>query len=385
MLDCRSISNRSLSRPGKGMQWFSDVSIQNYYFEHHALTLTRYDDWNIWGPFKSEDEDVFIAMIGKVALEGLEWDKAKKSSAYQRKSYGRKKRRVFAMRAYLECIPCFFKQAQDAAQLAGANKSAQKKILKALSKELLKFDLKECPTAMGRILYKLVRQITGRDDPFKKLKRKSNEFALSLYPQLKNKVGASKDRLLAAIELAIAGNIIDYGVKSSLNISREIEKIFAEEDKIIRKESKAVFDYAAFKKGLRKAERILYIGDNAGEIVFDRILIEELKNKEIIFAVRGQPIINDALIEDAKFCGIDKYAQIVSSGCDAPGTILKFCTEKFRKIFKKADFIISKGQGNFEALSGQRRPIFFLFRAKCPVVAKHLGCKLGDIILKKAV
>ena len=109
-----------------------------------------------------------------------------------------------------------------------------------------------------------------------------------------------------------------------------------------------------------------------------------MKDKEIIYVVRGGPIINDALAEDAVFCGIDKYARIVSSGCDAPGTILKFCTGNFRKIFKEAEFIISKGQGNFEALSGQRRPIFFLFKAKCPVVAKYLGCKLGDIILKRA-
>lgn len=288
------------------------------------------------------------------------------------------------MKTYLDCIPCFFKQALDAAQLAGANKATQKKILKALSKEVLKFDLKECPTAMGRILYKLVRQITGRHDPFKEIKQKSNEFALSLYPRLKKKVESSKDRLLAALELAIAGNIIDYGIKSSLNIDREIDKLFAEEDRIIRREDKGLFDYPSFRRALKKVKKILYIGDNAGEVVFDKILIEEMKDKEIIYVVRGGPIINDALAEDAAFCGIDKYARIVSSGCDAPGTILKFCTGNFRKIFKEAGFIISKGQGNFEALAGEKAPVFFLFRAKCPVVAKHLGCKLGDIILKKA-
>ncbi|MBU3933560.1 MAG: DUF89 family protein [Candidatus Omnitrophica bacterium] len=288
------------------------------------------------------------------------------------------------MKTYLDCIPCFFKQALDAAKLAGANKSTQKKILKALSKEVLKFDLKECPTAMGRILYKLVRQITGRHDPFKEIKQKSNEFALSLYPRLKKKAERSKDRLLAALELAIAGNIIDYGIKSSLNIDREIDKLFAEEDRIIRREDKGLFDYPSFRRALKKAKKILYIGDNAGEVVFDKILIEEMEDKEIIYVVRGGPIINDALAEDAAFCGIDKYARIVSSGCDAPGTILKFCTGNFRKIFKEAGFIISKGQGNFEALAGEKAPVFFLFRAKCPVVTKHLGCKLGDIILKKA-
>jgi len=284
----------------------------------------------------------------------------------------------------LECIPCFFKQAQDAAKLAGADKSTQKKIFKNLANELLKFDLKECPTAMGMLLYKLVRQITGNNDPFRKIKQKSNKLALGLYPRLKEKIENSKDRLLTAVELAIAGNIIDYGVKSSFNIKQEIDKIFAEEDKVIRKESKTLFDYPAFKRDITRAKRVLYIGDNAGEIVFDRILIEELKNKEIIFAVREEPIINDALMEDAKFCGIDKYARVISTGCNAPGAILKFCTKKFRKVFEKAEFIISKGQGNFEALVGEKAPIFFLFRAKCPVVSKYLNCKLGDIILKRA-
>lgn len=281
----------------------------------------------------------------------------------------------------LDCVPCFFKQALDAARLAGAAKSTQKKILEVLAKEILNFDRKSCPSEMGRTLYRLVRKITNRDDPFRQIKRKSNEFALELYPHLKKRVAQSKDRLLAAIELAIAGNIIDYGIKS-LNIDREMAKILAEEDKAIRRESKAIFMYPSFKRALKSAKDILYIGDNAGEIVFDRILLEELKNKKITFVVRGGPIINDALLEDAKFCGIDRYARVISSGCDAPGTILDYCSKGFLKVFKRAELIISKGQGNFEALADLRAPIFFLFRAKCPVVARHLSCRLGDVILK---
>lgn len=287
------------------------------------------------------------------------------------------------MKTYLDCVPCFFKQALDTAQLAGASKLKQKKILDKLSKEIIKFDLSECPTAMGRVLYRLVKEISGKKDPFKEIKKKSNRLALSLYPRLKEKVQRSQDRLLTAIELAIAGNIIDYGVKHTFNIEREIEKIFKEEGKIIRNESKNLFNYPSFKKALKKAKRILYLADNAGEIVFDRVLMEELSDKEITCVVRGAAVINDALVEDAEFCGIAKYAKIISSGSDAPGTILKFCTPGFRKIFHNAELIISKGQGNFEALSGEPGPIFFLFRAKCPVIAKHLNCTLGDIILKK--
>ena len=127
---------------------------------------------------------------------------------------------------------------------------------------------------------------------------------------------------------------------------------------------------------------ITYIGDNTGEIVFDRVLLEEFKDKNVLFAVRSEPVINDALREDAYFCGIDKHARIISTGCAAPGAILKYCSRELKKAFKKADIIISKGQGNFEALAGEKGPIFFLFRAKCPVITKHLRCNLGDIILK---
>jgi uncharacterized protein with ATP-grasp and redox domains len=287
------------------------------------------------------------------------------------------------MKTYLDCIPCFFKQALDAARLTGAKPAIQKKILDALSGEILNFKLDACPPEMGRILYGLVRKITKKPDPFKEIKRKSNEFALALYPRLKDKVKRSKDSLLTAVELAITGNVIDYGVKNFLDIGKEIEKIFAEENKIIRKEDKGIFDFVAFKQALKKTKKILYLADNAGEVVFDRILIEELKDKQIIFAVRDRPIINDALVEDAIACRIHKYARIVSTGCDAPGVVLGLCSLKFLKLYRAAEFIISKGQGNFEALADEKRPIFFLFRAKCPVVAKHLGCKLGDAILKK--
>lgn len=288
------------------------------------------------------------------------------------------------MKTYLDCVPCFFKQALDAARLADAKVAVQKKILEALSREILKFNMEHCPSEMGKILYALVRKTAKKDDPFKEIKRKSNILALALYPRFKTKVRKAKDSLLTAIELAITANIIDYGIKNSLNTTREIDKIFAEENRLIRNEAKGLFDYHPFKEALKRAKEVLYIADNAGEIVFDRILIEELKNKKITFVVRSNPIINDALVEDAIFCGLHKYARIISSGCDAPGTILDFCTPRFLKAYRNADLIISKGQGNFEALGDERRPIFFLFRAKCLVIAKHLGCKLGDIILKRS-
>jgi len=287
------------------------------------------------------------------------------------------------MKTHLSCIPCFFKQALEAARLTGADEVTQKKVLDELARSLGDFSLSDCPPRMGKIIYRLVRKITGKADPFKEIKDKSNKFALALYPDLKKKIEDSDDRLLTAVELAIAGNIIDYGVKNSLEVEKEIEKFLNQDFNIDSKNNKAKFDYQDFKHALDRADSVLYLADNAGEVVFDRLLIEEM-HKKVIYAVKEKPIINDALIEDAYACGIQKIARVISSGSDAPGTILDICSEEFLKIYNQAELIISKGQGNFEALNDQARPIFFLFKVKCPVLAQEIDCKLGSIVLWKA-
>ena len=289
------------------------------------------------------------------------------------------------MKTYLDCIPCFFKQALEAARMAGADKRTQKRILNELAGVLPRFRLTSSPPEMGKVIYGLAKSVTKKDDPYARIKEKSNKLALSIYGKLKKKVNYSHNRLLMAVELAIAGNIIDYGVKNSLNVDAELTRILDEENKAIKKESKAIFDYENFEYALNRAKTILYLADNAGETVFDRILIEEIKkideDKNIIYAVKEKPVINDALMEDAITCGIDKVAQVISSGSDAPGTILSLCSKNFLRIYKKADIVISKGQGNFEALSTTKRQVFFLFMAKCPVIAKDVGCEVGDVIL----
>jgi len=289
------------------------------------------------------------------------------------------------MKTYLDCIPCFFRQALEAARIAGASEATQKRILDELGKILPGFSLKSSPTEMGGIIHGLVKEITKEEDPYKYIKAKNTQLAMGVYDDLKKKVKESLDSLLTAVELAIAGNIIDYGVKNSLDINKELERILNLENKTIKKEKKSFFNYPEFKQKLKNAKTILYLADNAGETVFDRILIEEIKylygDKKIFYAVKEKPIINDALIEDARTCGIDKIAEIVSSGLDTPGTILSLCSKDFIEMFQKADMVISKGQGNFEALSEGKRPIFFLFMAKCPVVVKDIGCNLRDIIL----
>jgi len=289
------------------------------------------------------------------------------------------------MKTYLECIPCFFKQALEAARLSGANSRTQKEILDAVALSMPKFPLSASPPEMARVIHGIVKRITGIQDPYAKIKEKSNNLALKVYPKLKEKILRSKDKLLTAVELAIAGNIIDYGVKNSINVKEELDKILDKENAAIRKESKSIFNYRRFKASIDKAKNILYLADNSGEVVFDRILIEEMKGRnrkvDIVYAVKEKPVINDALVEDARVAEIQKYAKIISSGIDAPGTVLSLCSKEFLKEYRYADMIISKGQGNFEALSDSKRPIFFLFMAKCQVIAKDVGCKVGDVIL----
>jgi len=277
------------------------------------------------------------------------------------------------MRTYRDCLPCFLDQALRAGRMATDDETKIKRLLDEVGAMLRDIPLESTPPETGRLIYKKVREITGRLDPYKQIKSESTEKALTLYPSLKKEVEKSNDRLLTAVRIAIAGNVIDFGVNRAFDIEEEIDETL--------KKDFAVCDYGKFKKYLDKAKEILYIGDNAGESVFDKILIEEMK-KPVTYVVRGAPVINDATHEDAVQGGLDRVATIVSSGTDAPGTLLRTCSAEFKELYNISKFTISKGQGNYEALSNEKRPIFFLLKAKCHVIAGDLGVNEGDIILK---
>lgn len=276
------------------------------------------------------------------------------------------------MRTYRDCLPCFLDQALRAGRMATDDEAKIKRLLDEVGAMLRDIPLESTPPETGRLIYKKVSEITGQLDPYKQIKSESTEKALALYPSLKKKVENSNDRLLTAVRIAIAGNVIDFGVNRDFNIEEEIDKTL--------KKGFAVCDYGKFKEYLDRAKEILYIGDNAGESVFDKILIEEMK-KPVTYVVRGAPVINDATYEDAVQAGIDKMT-ILSSGTDAPGTLLGTCSAEFKEVYNSSKFTISKGQGNYEALSNEKRPIFFLLKAKCHVIAGDLGVNEDDIILK---
>ena len=280
------------------------------------------------------------------------------------------------MKTYLECIPCFMAQAYRAAKIATNDDAKIKSALDSVGDMIKTISMDSTPPETGNFIYQKIREVTLNNDPYKKIKKDNINEALALYPKLKQLVLWSDDPILTAIRIATAGNVIDLGVNKEFNIADDIQTILKQEF--------AIFDYDDFKHQLEKAKSILYIGDNAGESVFDRILIEEMA-KPTTFVVREIPVINDCIKEDAVASGLDMVADIISSGSTAPATILSLCNKNFLEIFEKADLVISKGQGNYEGLSEVPRQVFYMLKAKCKVIARDLNVNENDIVLKSNI
>ena len=279
------------------------------------------------------------------------------------------------MKTYLDCYPCFFRQILNTSRLMDLDEKKIREILVAFGQCLSRIGVDATPPEIGREAYRLIAKKTGIMDPYKSIKKKCTRQALALYPRLKERIVSSDDRLSMAVRMAIAGNVIDFGANADFDLDKDLAVLLSQELAIDHSE--------AFRQVLQRARRILYLADNAGETVFDRLLIEEL-GKPVVYAVRERPIINDSVLQDALDAGLDDVTEIVSSGTDAPGTILNLCSENFLKTFRSADLIISKGQGNYEGLSDESRPVFFLLKAKCAVIARDIGVEEGSLIMMKA-
>ena len=211
-------------------------------------------------------------------------------------------------------------------------------------------------------------------DPFKEEKANNNHIALELYKEWKPKVLSSVNPFDLALRLSIAGNIMDYGANNSFDVHQTINKVL--------KTSFAIDHSELLKDKIKKAKRILYLGDNAGEIVFDKLFIETIMHNHVVYAVKDTPVLNDVTMTDAKEVGMDLVADVISNGFDAPSTVLHKCSEEFIEIYNSADLIISKGQGNFEGLMKQNDSrIFFLLMAKCDVIAEILNAEKGSFVV----
>ncbi len=239
-------------------------------------------------------------------------------------------------------------------------------------------DLDQPPPVMGQRLHRRLREIIGVKDPYRPAKDWQNSMALGLFPEMKAKIESAPDPLAMAARLAIAGNVIDMGVNGNVTesgvreaVSQALAEPFTE-------------GRNGFRQAIAEARSILYLADNAGEIVFDRLLIEQLSPERVTLVVRGAPIINDATMADARAAGLDKIVEVIDNGSDAPGTILDDCSRDFKRHFTEADLILAKGQGNFETLSDEPGNIFFLFKAKCPVIAEHVGLPVGTHVIARS-
>lgn len=278
------------------------------------------------------------------------------------------------MKTYLDCFPCFLRQALEAARMAGANEEQQRVILDHTMTLLQEIPLNSTPPEIGDQVHRIVRQLTGVGDPYSAVKAKSTQEALRLYPRLLALTTEGEDRLGRAVRLAIAGNVMDSAPAGGFNIKETLEQILHQ--------PLAVSDMAALRRALSEARAALYLGDNAGETVFDRVLIEALECP-VTYATKEGPILNDATVEDALAAGLGEHAEVVSTGSDAPGTILSRCSAPFRRLYDQADLIIAKGQANYETLSPGGKRVFFLLKVKCPVIARDIGAPVGSIVLKR--
>jgi uncharacterized protein with ATP-grasp and redox domains len=278
-----------------------------------------------------------------------------------------------AIKLTYDCIPCAIGSLITLFKKGLVTTEKQEQTMRALLEYLSKIDYNQSPPKLGREMHRMIRQVLNNPDPYYEIKKQFNQLLLNYYPDLRKLVAEADDPFQMALRFAIAGNVIDFGPNQPFDINKTLERAKS----IVL----AIDDSEALQKSISHSKMLLYLGDNAGEIVMDRIFLETIQHPNVYFAVRGAPIINDALMEDAKLVGIDKIAHLITNGDDAPGTILETSSAEFRSLFEQADLIISKGQGNYEGLSCVHKNIYFILMTKCDHVANHLGVKKGDFVV----
>jgi uncharacterized protein with ATP-grasp and redox domains len=273
------------------------------------------------------------------------------------------------MRTSLDCLICFIRQARATGLLATGDQEQQRQLIDAAGSYLSTVDVRCSPPENAVGLYEMFSRELQVGDPFAQVKQESNEFALSLKDEMEERIKAATDPLLAAVRVAIGGNIIDYAAQHVFDAEKTMDNCLDQQFMLD--------DYPGLLKAISEAgvkARLLYLCDNCGEIVFDGLLVQQLQQHgcRITAAVRERPIINDATMEDARLCGLDAICPVITNGTGCPGTPLEDCSEEFKRHFNAADIIISKGMGNYETLSEEQAPIFFLFTVKCAEVARHV-------------
>ncbi|HNY64985.1 MAG TPA: ARMT1-like domain-containing protein [Deltaproteobacteria bacterium] len=275
-----------------------------------------------------------------------------------------------------DCIPCLVRHARELAR-DNLPEHDREPFFEAVMERLAAFDLENPPPLFARVMYDVLQGMSGTADPFARRKVESNRRALELVPRLEKMISDAPDPLDASLRMATAGNIIDFGIHDAtcLRIEDTVHRALTTPF--------AIDSTPELGKRLREARSVLYIADNAGEIVLDMLFIRRIGPEKVTCAVRSAPIINDATLADARQAGLTELCRVVSSGSNVSGTPLGICTDGFRELFFSADVVISKGQGNFETLAWCGREVFYLLMVKCPVISAEVGVPLGSFVAPK--
>ncbi len=276
-----------------------------------------------------------------------------------------------------ECLVCLFNQALRVSKAINCDEDCSSKILKKAALEISNFSLNQTPPEAAAVLYPKISQIVQKEDLYEQKKIESTNKAFKFIDFVKENINSSSNKIDSALRAATAGNVIDFATEITFEIDKEIEKIF--------KANFAIDHKDLFSKKLKSSKSLLIIGDNVGEHVFDKIMIETIKdiypNLDVFYFVRGKPIINDVTAVEAHEIDLDKVCEIVDSGVNTPGFIYEKANKKAKNLYDSCDLILAKGMGNFECMEEDKdERLFFLFKVKCSVVAGKIGKNIGDLI-----
>jgi len=280
------------------------------------------------------------------------------------------------MHIFSECYACISQLAKSALDLAEQDDVAQTVHVRQALAIASNHDPNTPPPSMAKAVFDYLHAALGEEDLYKQIKIDSHQQAMSIIEDLRALVYQGKDPFLEAVKIAGVGNIIDVAHSEEYELWDEVVKQVGQP---MLGDSPALF-----RQKLTENGELLYLADNVGETVFDRVLIEQL-DVPVVYAVKGGPAMNDATYEDAIAAGIDQVAEIVETGSTTPGTYLEDCSPEFRKRFSQAGLVLSKGQANYETLDNQGEKMFYLIRIKCPIVAREIGYPVGRLVFKQGV
>ncbi|KOF55664.1 hypothetical protein AGR56_17580 [Clostridium sp. DMHC 10] len=284
------------------------------------------------------------------------------------------------MKIHDKCLPCVVNQAIKVADITGTHKKEE--LLREVFTYLSKMDFEvTTPEIIGEI-FDIIKKYINNPDPYKETRNYYNTLLLKMLPKFERKLKQAENSFQLAVRYAIIGNIIDFNpIHNTL-----LEDIFDYFEKM--EEAKlAIDDSKVLMQDILNAKTLLYLGDNCGEICMDKLFIKKIKelnsHVRIFFGVRGKPVVNDSIAEDAYAVGIDEYAEVIDNGDGSLGTVLNRTSTEFKEVYKKSDVVIAKGQANYECLSEENKNIYFLLMTKCDVIAEDIGVEEKKMICMK--